>query len=113
MSGGPFLGGADAGQGDPGPSHELAGGLQGDCHAGRGEVTDPALQLEVAARASALRRWYDGLDGDLVRLQQVLERAGDEIGDRDGAPAARSLRHHGAPEREYHRCPVTLRIGVT
>ena len=79
---------ADAGQRDPCPGHRPAGGLHRHRDADGGEVADPALQLEVAARPGALRRRDDRLHRDLVRLQHVLERAGDEVRDRDGPPAA-------------------------
>src|SRR5215472_15878224 len=44
---------ADPGQGDPGSGHGFARGLDRDRHTDRGEVADPPLQLEVAARADA------------------------------------------------------------
>ena len=35
-----------------------------------------------------------------------------KLGQRDGAPAVRALRDHRAAEREHHRGPVALRVGV-
>ena len=76
------------------------------------EVSDAPFKLQVAARPGALRRRHDGLDGDLVVLKDVLERAGHEVGERDRAPAAATLRDHRPAEREHHRRPVALRVGV-
>src|SRR5215470_12983562 len=90
---GPDGGPADAGQCDPGPGHGVAGRLNGYRDADRREIADAALELEVAARAGAVRGGYHGLDRDLVRGQGVLERPGDEVSHRYGAAAARPARH--------------------
>jgi hypothetical protein len=104
---------ADAGQCDACPRDQLTRGLDRDRHSGGGEVADPALQLEIATRGRALRGRDHGLDRDLVDGQRVLERAGDEVDERDGAAAVHSLRDDVAAERGHDRGPVTLRVGVT
>ena len=42
-----------------------------------------------------------------------LERAEDELGGRDAAPPGRPVRDDRAAQRQHHRGPVTLRVGVT
>ena len=65
--------------------------------------SDAPLELQVAARPGAQRLRHHGLDGDLVVLKGVLEWAGHEVGERDRAPAAATLRDHRPAEREHHR----------
>ena len=73
----------------PGPGDPAADQLERDRDAGRREVADPALQLEVAAgRACPAAAGIDRLDRDLVVGEGVLERPGHELA-RPGSCAAR------------------------
>src|SRR3954470_23109508 len=74
---------AYAAERDACPRDPVALELDRDRGAGRGEVTDAAFELEEAAGKGALRGRDDRLDRDLVVGKRVLERAGDEVADRD------------------------------
>ena len=101
-----MVGAADAGQRDAGPGDRAARQLEGHRGARRGEVADPALQLEVAAGDRAL-----AAPGSPPRRRSRRRRSAFWNGpvtnsrDRDRAPAARPLRDHVAAERGDDRRP--------
>ena len=105
-------GAADPRQRDPRRARPRRGVLDRDRHPGGGEVADPALELEVAARAGAGRRGDDHLDRHLVVRENGLERPGHELSRGDRPVPARALDLHAAAEGHHHGRPVALRVGV-
>ena len=102
----------DAGQPDARPGDAVARHLHRNRHADGGEVADTAFKLEVTAGPGPTRWRHHRLDGDLVVGEHRLERTVDEVVDRNDPLPARALGHDGSLQRDHHRGPVALRVGV-
>src|SRR5262249_8105043 len=79
--------------------------------AGRREVADLALELQIGA-GRARRRRYTDLGDQLIRLQRGHERAEEELVDRDRPLAVGAAYYEPGPQRQQRRAPVALWIGV-
>ena len=81
-------------------------------HADRGEVADPALELEVRPARVVARIGHAHLGDQLCRLESGRERPLEEVLERDRALAEGALHDDLGADREQRRAPVALWIRV-